>query len=35
MKITSIGARHYEWERGHYHWRDGIMPRDHLIRVEE
>jgi L-alanine-DL-glutamate epimerase-like enolase superfamily enzyme len=26
MKITGIRIHHVEWERGPYHWRDGIMP---------
>ena len=26
MKITGIQIHHVEWERGPYHWRDGIMP---------
>ena len=26
MKITGVKIHHYQWERGPYHWRDGIMP---------
>ena len=26
MKITAVKVHHVEWERGPYHWRDGIMP---------
>ena len=26
MKITGVRVHHFEWERGPYHWRDGIMP---------
>jgi L-alanine-DL-glutamate epimerase-like enolase superfamily enzyme len=26
MKITGVKIHHVEWERGPYHWRDGIMP---------
>jgi len=26
MKITAVKIHHVEWERGSYHWRDGIMP---------
>jgi L-alanine-DL-glutamate epimerase-like enolase superfamily enzyme len=26
MKITGVKVHHIEWERGPYHWRDGIMP---------
>jgi len=26
MKITAIKIHHVQWERGPYHWRDGIMP---------
>jgi L-alanine-DL-glutamate epimerase-like enolase superfamily enzyme len=26
MKITGVKVHHVEWERGPYHWRDGIMP---------
>ncbi len=26
MKITSVKIYHVEWERGPYHWRDGILP---------
>ena len=38
MKIIDIKVHHYEWERGPYHWRDGIMPsgstaRGALLRI--
>jgi L-alanine-DL-glutamate epimerase-like enolase superfamily enzyme len=38
MKITGVQIHHVEWERGPYHWRDGIMPnrttgRTALLRV--
>jgi L-alanine-DL-glutamate epimerase-like enolase superfamily enzyme len=38
VKITGIKVHHYEWERGPYHWRDGIMPnrptaRGALLRI--
>ena len=26
MKITGVKRYHIQWERGPYHWRDGIMP---------
>ena len=26
MKITGVKIHHVEWERGPYHWRDGILP---------
>ena len=26
MKITDVQIHHVAWERGPYHWRDGIMP---------
>jgi L-alanine-DL-glutamate epimerase-like enolase superfamily enzyme len=26
MKITGVKIHHVQWERGPYHWRDGIMP---------
>lgn len=28
MEITGVKVYHIEWERGPYHWRDGIMPND-------
>lgn len=38
MKITGVKAHFVEWERGPYHWRDGIMPsgptgRAGLLRI--
>ncbi|MBN1640334.1 MAG: racemase [Anaerolineae bacterium] len=38
MKITGVKAHYVEWERGPYHWRDGIMPsgstgRAGLLRI--
>ena len=38
MKITAVKIHHVEWERGPYHWRDGIMPngptgRTALLRI--
>lgn len=38
MKITAVKVHHVEWERGPYHWRDGIMPngptgRASLLRI--
>jgi L-alanine-DL-glutamate epimerase-like enolase superfamily enzyme len=38
MKITAVKIYHVEWERGPYHWRDGIMPsgptgRTALLRI--
>ena len=26
MRITDVKVHHVQWERGPYHWRDGIMP---------
>ena len=38
MKITGVRIDHIEWQRGAYHWRDGIMPsgptgRTGLLRI--
>jgi L-alanine-DL-glutamate epimerase-like enolase superfamily enzyme len=33
MKITSVKIHHVEWERGPYHWRDGIMPNGPMGRT--
>ena len=33
MKITGIKIHHVEWERGPYHWRDGIMPNGPMART--
>ena len=38
MKVTALKIHHIEWERGPYHWRDGIMPsgpkgRAALLRI--
>jgi L-alanine-DL-glutamate epimerase-like enolase superfamily enzyme len=38
MKITGVKIHHVEWDRGPYHWRDGIMPsgatgRSALLRI--
>ena len=38
LKITGVKIHHVEWERGPYHWRDGIMPsgpvgRAALLRI--
>ena len=38
MKITGVKVHQVEWERGAYHWRDGIMPagptgRTGLLRI--
>ena len=38
MKITDVKIHHVEWERGPYHWRDGILPsgptaRTALLRI--
>ena len=38
MKITGVKIHYVEWERGPYHWRDGIMPigptaRDGLLNT--
>jgi L-alanine-DL-glutamate epimerase-like enolase superfamily enzyme len=38
MRITAVKIHHVEWERGPYHWRDGIMPggstgRTALLRI--
>ena len=30
MKIRAVRIHHIEWERGPYHWRDGIMPNGPL-----
>ena len=27
MKITDVETYHFEWDRGPFHWRDGIMPQ--------
>ena len=32
MKITVIKIHHIEWERGPYHWRDGIMPNGPMAK---
>ncbi len=33
MKITGIHIHHIEWERGPYHWRDGIMPSGSMAQT--
>lgn len=33
MKITGIKVHHVQWERGPYHWRDGIMPSGPIART--
>jgi L-alanine-DL-glutamate epimerase-like enolase superfamily enzyme len=38
VEITGVKAHYVEWERGPYHWRDGIMPsgataRSGLLRI--
>lgn len=33
MKITGVKIHHIEWERGPYHWRDGIMPQGSTART--
>jgi hypothetical protein len=33
MKITAVKIHHVEWDRGPYHWRDGIMPKGPLART--
>jgi len=30
LKIRAVRIHHIEWERGPYHWRDGIMPNGPL-----
>jgi len=33
MKITGVHIHHVEWERGPYHWRDGIRPNGPTART--
>jgi L-alanine-DL-glutamate epimerase-like enolase superfamily enzyme len=33
MKITGVKIHHVEWERGPYHWRDGIKPYGPMARA--
>lgn len=33
MKITSVKIHHVEWERGPYHWRDGIKPNGTMAQT--
>ena len=33
MKITGVKVHYVEWERGPYHWRDGIMPNGSTARA--
>jgi L-alanine-DL-glutamate epimerase-like enolase superfamily enzyme len=33
MKITGVKIYHIQWERGPYHWRDGIMPNSATARA--
>ena len=33
MKSTGIKIHHVEWERGPYHWRDGIMPNGAIAKT--
>ncbi|MBN1875497.1 MAG: racemase [Anaerolineae bacterium] len=33
MKITDIKIHYIEWNRGPYHWRDGIMPAGAMART--
>jgi L-alanine-DL-glutamate epimerase-like enolase superfamily enzyme len=33
MKIIGMKIHHIEWERGPYHWRDGIMPNGAMAKT--